>query len=795
MNRKAQVAYTPNDKDNVNRLRVPDFGLAKLVVKTKHLTSQAHQPAGVVYTPAHNDGTDEFHFAPEKETAQIVYLVNDPFGLVRGAKLELFRRHKPEPLWTLDLATFGATWWSHGEHVVAWDGRIVKPDKERNNPGQHGRHEHVLTDIKPDLTLADFPDGYVTLEHTTYKLKMTIKADELAGDPGTAWTYFHVMAEKLTLSFGPETVLPAPVADQANHRTVRASVLAQGANPPKPSDGKIVKVFLDSDLFRHGAGEMLDNTLFTAYQDLWGDGPLIPLFAKVTILTSEDKGVEAPKAIGKAKFLWEWESKNARVATGKHSDSFVNDAQNYHVKGSKPKGGNCHFDRGGKRGGASTAVFPAQAGYAPADALTDGNFPFKVEAVPDKRKWAAYSYAWREKLLASQTGVLFQPSRMAGDAYQVNVYLAWDVGADDKNRLDVDTEPLVVPSPERVSANAGIFQIWRRTHLRKHLAKKDDATPALSLDTIAECYRDAYVALSVEAGARQTVPEAEWNQAIVDATAGWPAEAKLVLAEGSQYSRSVGVVFRSRDEFTEAFARQEMETALTTLGCGDAAATIAQAACGAPSAAEAFDRAKAAAIAEGCDVPDQQDQIATEAQSQWESIHTSVDDPASGMNTRASYAATLEEKAIEVLTTVFDGHFDADPGVTIFQVAAAHNLVGDMTEGMTLGEARDFPSVQTIARPTRCGFLLMSPVGELSPDIVLNKACAHEIGHHFFLPHSKDSAEKQDHRAHDQVTPSKCLMSYNMKLDWELCGFCQLRLRGWNKDVLNPKGSLNKKSP
>ena len=48
----------------------------------------------------------------------------------------------------------------------------------------------------------------------------------------------------------------------------------------------------------------------------------------------------------------------------------------------------------------------------------------KVEPC-ETRKWSSYSYAWTKGIL-SQTGVLFQPSRMAGDAYKVSVYLAYD---------------------------------------------------------------------------------------------------------------------------------------------------------------------------------------------------------------------------------------------------------------------------------------------------------------------------------------------------------------------------------
>jgi hypothetical protein len=36
-------------------------------------------------------------------------------------------------------------------------------------------------------------------------------------------------------------------------------------------------------------------------------------------------------------------------------------------------------------------------------------------------------------------------------------------------------------------------------------------------------------------------------------------------------------------------------------------------------------------------------------------------------------------------------------------------------------------------------------------------------------------------------------MSYNYNTAMELCGFCRLRLRGWDKSKLDPDGTRNKK--
>ena len=127
-------------------------------------------------------------------------------------------------------------------------------------------------------------------------------------------------------------------------------MIAQGAAPP--ASGASVKVPLESNLFKKGHS-MFDNSLFTEFETFWGKGPLIPVFAKVWVKDSADKDVLAPKALGKVKFLWDWESKLVAGAV-----AFVNSAQDYEKSTTKPKGENCHKKRGGKRGKGATLCSP-----------------------------------------------------------------------------------------------------------------------------------------------------------------------------------------------------------------------------------------------------------------------------------------------------------------------------------------------------------------------------------------------------------------------------------------------------
>jgi hypothetical protein len=86
---------------------------------------------------------------------------------------------------------------------------------------------------------------------------------------------------------------------------------------------------------------------------------------------------------------------------------------------------------------------------------------------------------------------------------------------------------------------------------------------------------------------------------------------------------------------------------------------------------------------------------------------------------------------------------------------------------------------------------------------------AHEIGHHLFLPHTQPPASTASAlRVHDvsdkgadpnarNAKGPMCLMSYHSQRHG-FCGFCQLRLRGWNWNAvggpLKPNAGDNKKT-
>jgi hypothetical protein len=292
---------------------------------------------------------------------------------------------------------------------------------------------------------------------------------------------------------------------------------------------------------------MFGNQLFTRYETLWGDGPQIPLFCKIWVKSSSDTDVVAYKALGRLKFLWDWESTSAASAT-----SFAADAEDYLVKKTKPKGRNCHDKRGGKRG-SKKPVFPEQAGTKPG-ALQANAFPFEVEEVDKPRTWAAYSYAWNDGEAASKTGVMFQPARMAGDKYKVTVYVDQEYDRKKKHKLNVDTDaPLKVPA--QIKAETGDYEIWRRVNVRKYIKKNGSVAETINLATVTGFYEKAFIDLKDRtAGAIENVAEADWNNRVATAVGGYGAATVRMVNPVNQYTNGGACLYlRTRNEYRNAY--------------------------------------------------------------------------------------------------------------------------------------------------------------------------------------------------------------------------------------------------
>jgi hypothetical protein len=164
-----------------------------------------------------------------------------------------------------------------------------------------------------------------------------------------------------------------------------------------------------------------------------------------------------------------------------------------------------------------------------------------------------------------------------------------------------------------------------------------------------------------------------------------------------------------------------------------------------------------------------------------------------GLDDAEKYATDCQGLALAALTTVFDLKLPADNGVSLFQVDFSINtdVLGALSS-FTDGLAANFPS----GGRNKAAFLWTAPATQYSAKQGPAATPAHEIGHLMMLPHPRDSGENQkankknDYNAHDRAVKN-CVMSY-LAGTREFCGFCLLRLQGWDKSKLKPDGKNSK---
>lgn len=713
LQRTSKVARTAHDLDHSNRLVLPEFGVVEVWLEAGDKRSKSHLMRGArsARTPSEKGG--DFWFAPgpqldeetwkeepsKRDEIKIVYDLHNPCFAIEEATLELFQRFTSKPIWSRKLVGEELL---DGKHELlfhekpSWDGRIGPQD--------------------------GFPDEYVTAERSPYKLKLTVKGAGRCESP-IAWTYFHVLVAKLELEWGPENVLPKPRAHEADHWRVLRELITQFPAPPQD---KTAKVKLLSNVFKTTYAQMLDNTGFEQYQAYWGDGPRIPLFLKVWLKNAAGDPVLAPRGLGGLRFLWDWES---RFALGE--DTFINQSEQYHTQATRPKGHNCHHDRGGKRGSPDKRVFPVEAGYAPKDKMDRDTFPFQVEACPAPRSWAALSRAWTKGELASKTGVIFQPARQAGDVYRVAVYVAQEVRKDGSLRLNTDADAPLPVQPE-LKATASAFTTWREVHISKYRRKSASAT-AMDLALICEYYKSAFIELVDLTGGVKDIPAATWNQSFRDHVKTWGPEKRLTIDPAiDQYAEGpMGAYFRTLDQWKEALA----------------------------------------AAKDGWKVDDA---------STWLAAH--------GINREDDFRRLCDDMAETILTAICDDMLSNNEGITILQSDSLHNRnpgISAMAVNCPQGAGRRAGFILVRASDEWGG----TSGGGVD---TAEATSAHEIGHHLFLPHTPESAECKDYHAHDKLEAAGCVMSYNQATRvTAFCGFCCLRMRGWSKQALSDQGENN----
>jgi len=817
MERSATVARTnlADAETNVNRLRVPQFGIVGLCVSSSAKASKTYLQPGATAPAA---GADDFHFVPEKETVTIGYEVDDQGAIVDEGKLELFGRFDDDPLWTLDLEKLGPTWFSHGKHEINWDGRIVKA-AELAGKIVGGKTAHDLTSLKVNET-DEFPDGYVTLEHSPYKLKLTLKSGVLPKKNVVAWTYFQILLKGIVLELGPEEAIPKAWFGGKRlemDKKLRKQIETDGG---LPAAGSTRKVHLPSNLFKTSSRQMNDNTAFDLYKKLWGDGPNIPVVARIRLADSNDAAVklESEKgavALGNARFLWEWEDKPEvpTNAAASKPRAFIDAAIDYYKAGADPrsaskdhtypKGDNCHVDRGGKRGPDADPIFPKQSGYKPKNPLDPEEFPFKVESCK-QRLWASFSRGWGKGKLGGGTGVVFQPSRMAGDDYKIRVFLAWDRDKNGRSVLDVKTEPLAAAAS--IQAETGYLQIWRELHLSRYVRKKTSILSfltAANVGSIQGTYAKAYINVVDKRRPDDTYAIADHKDGGGTAFDYNGAARKLIDKHGDFLLEKHYAADPAADHAAEDctfkirrypdFVRTVHDLENGAAGAGDLATLIASKA---PKPADqVLGELGTMPMANPSTLPPATPPATRAYASRlWRTqrllIDRNVETDINYSNTMTALLSDLYEPLLDKMELLAGGKTGAaQDGITVIQFNYLHNVVRDFPAGTPgveylLGVAADVSD----ASHEKCVFVFFTP------DV---DTFNHEVGHHLFMPHSKyhvgnsiapGGAQDDKHDDDDQY----CLMSYSTGSN-TFCGFCQLRLRGWDATALDKDDANNTK--
>lgn len=639
------------------------------------------------------------NIAPDKESPKpkIKWTIKDPSVRVTSGKFELLRTRDPAdpaPIWTLNLTPDQLR---EGDHELEWDGAI----------GGGG----------------DFPDGFVSIEFSPYKLKLSV-TDGSA--PQTKDCSFEVVVVDFEIALGDKAVL-SDQKDKDLHDKIGSL----------PGAGAIKKIQLVSNVFKTSSGEMsaASGASFTEYSALWGDGPRIPIDAKVWIKDSQGKKVLAPKAWGRRTILWDWEcDKPSLAALPAAAKTFVDTAQNFNKATTKPNGENCHKDRGGKRAtDGKPVVFSSDAG---------GTFPFTVKQAR-KRVQASFSDPAKTGPKDGLSGVVLRPARQAGEGWKVTAYF--------DAKKDLDVEGAVTAAFKK---DAGIFEVWREIHLSKYIKKKASIT-GFTAATVQAYYEKAWVKIEDKTGGASAMDKASYDAAFTTAIAAQPAicNTHAVDPAVSQYDGGDwAVTFRSFADFqTSVINEKKTQLKAATPALVDPALTV---------------QATAAATAQLT---------------------------AANLHTASKYADQCTNWALNITVQGCSSYMGANDGVTIMQFNETNSNTGSATS-LINGYA---PTFSTSSR-SRAAFIQYSPAARYAAggdSNTMEQTLSHEVGHHMFLPHAPLPPSSlpggADAAAHDQADLF-CMMGYDFSAERKFCGLCLLRMRGWDHRKLDKDGTKNK---
>lgn len=359
-----------------------------------------------------------------------------------------FKDHHVHPLdspYTVELAgdkdvdrrPFQLLYHSLRLHQGPWTPDEVAPPKDSKEWVQHRLNE------------LGYYGGPVGKDSEDYLKKAVIR-----------YKFNHKKLHKLTYSDYNDALTPDLLA-----------ALAAGDNPQVSLDTSLGDPFADEhaeakiyvEALTYEAGEFGATKRWQKEKERL-NRPLLPIEVEILLRGKDGSAVSAPLGVGPARISWRFrDSDEDLTPLPVSSPTEPSQTKRYVEKALKLSGGrsgdgdNCHKDRAGLREAAAST-------YATPVFLGEPYVPYKVEK--DDANKVVFSTACVDAVKygkrVGRAGLLFRPSYIAGDDYQITAEIDF---SGRKNQKELEATHGVTTKDKRVHVKSGRFQIWRRNQI------------------------------------------------------------------------------------------------------------------------------------------------------------------------------------------------------------------------------------------------------------------------------------------------------------------------------------------
>jgi hypothetical protein len=639
------------------------------------------------------------------ETVTIRYAFTDPRHRLTDAVLLIFsKKNEATPVWSRDIP---AAHVADGRGSLDWNGSL---------------------DISPG---GDFPDGFATLAGSPYLVRITAKD---GGKELSCEAEIRVEVAEVKLEVAANCLTNVRDKEVAKRLTSLGKTQAIGLRVTEFFTGAIEKkIARRYDPDAKEPAPAVDFGHGSAFRQ-WG-GLRLPLVATVLVHNSRSGRTVAGKAMGQARVLWDYiePPPASRPNVTDDSNAYLHAVETYDSANAWPTNGrNTPVLLGGKRA-AKRATTPVLD--VPDKGIVD--FPFKV-IFPEKRFWAAFSEIEKSGAHEGSAGVVFRPSVISGDAYNVTAHV--DVAR------ALDTRD---PIPEQTAhGDTGWLEMRREVPLVRFVRKCPEVEATLR--DVGAFTAPAYLGCLNEIPDQcEVLDRASYYKLLDNAL-------KEIIESKKRRPKSKNKLF---DEFAmfPIDDQYDMEPSWWSRHVGDGARRPVK---------EMVRFRKYAEFVERCEVA-----LKEPAYEKLKGELASWNAPKGN----ASYAQKVEDRAT-ALASLIGKALATQPGITIASFAKLHNLEGSatITNGLAALQASE---------KSRATIMLFRD----SPETL-----AHELGHCLFLPHApsvSDAKLKIGGAIPSRHVPGtvRCLMAYGDSRPG-FCAICLLRLRGADGEHLSPDG-------